>query len=150
MSPAPPRRRFAGWLAAASGVLAWPASARDTAWPVPASLQAAAKAAGNGYSVWFTPRLPFEDGSSWEALLRYDHWTPNTDATPAPPATAPVPGSTLLKDQHQNRMIFGVAYWFPHLGNVSTALLFDYDAQSFDNITTPETKTFSVHGLLNF
>jgi thioredoxin-related protein len=45
MSPAPTRRRFAGWLAAASGVLAWPASARDTALPVPASLQAAAKAA---------------------------------------------------------------------------------------------------------
>jgi len=114
------------------------------------ALPTAAKASGNGYSVWFTPRLPFENGSSWEALLRYDHWTPNTDATPAPPATAPVPGSTLLKDQHQNRTIFGVAYWFPHLGNVSTAILFDYDAQSFDNLTTPETKTFAVHGLLNF
>jgi hypothetical protein len=114
------------------------------------TLPTAAKVSGNGYSAWFTPRLPFENGSSWEALIRYDHWTPNTDAALAPPATSPVPGATLLKDQHQNRTIFGVAYWFPHVGNVSTAILFDYDAQRFDNITTPETKSVSVHGLLNF
>jgi len=114
------------------------------------SLPTAASIDSNGYSVWFTPRFPFENGSSWEVLARYDHWTPNTASTLAPPATAPSPGSTLLKDQHQNRTIFGVSYWFPHLGNVSTAILLDYDAQSFDNITTPETKTVAVHGLLNF
>jgi len=104
----------------------------------------------NGYSLWFTPKYPKEDGSSFEALIRYDHWTPNTTDAFAPPATSPVPGSTLLSDQHQNRTIFGVAYWFPHQGNVSAAILIDYDAQSFDNITTPETKAVSVHGLLNF
>jgi hypothetical protein len=91
-----------------------------------------------------------ENGSSWEALIRYDHWTPNTTDGLAPPATAPFPGSTLLSDQHQNRTIFGIAYWFPHQGNVSAAILIDYDAQSFDNITAPETKAVSVHGLLNF
>ena len=104
----------------------------------------------HGYSIWFTPRYPKEDGSSFEALVRYDHWTPNTTDAFAPPATSPVPGSTLLSDQHQNRTIFGVAYWFPHQGNVSAAILIDYDAQSFDNITAPETKAVSVHGLLNF
>ena len=104
----------------------------------------------NGYSIWATPKYPLENGSSWEALIRYDHWTPNTTDGLAPPATAPFPGSTLLSDQHQNRMIFGIAYWFPHQGNVSAAILIDYDAQSFDNITAPETKTVSVHGLLNF
>jgi Phosphate-selective porin O and P len=114
------------------------------------TLPTAASISSNGYSVWFTPRLPFENGSSWEGLLRYDHWTPNTADTLAPPSTATAPGFTLLKDQHQNRTIIGVAYWFPHLGNVSTALLFDYDAQSFDNITTSEVKSVSVHGLLNF
>ncbi|HSV52012.1 MAG TPA: hypothetical protein VLJ57_07840 [Burkholderiaceae bacterium] len=41
------RRRFAGWLAAGSATLAWPVLARDTALPVPASLQAAAKAAAS-------------------------------------------------------------------------------------------------------
>ncbi|HEY1307393.1 MAG TPA: porin [Vicinamibacterales bacterium] len=104
----------------------------------------------HGYSIWATPRKPFEDQSSWEALLRYDHWTPNTSSLPAPPATSPFPGVTLLQDQHQNRYIAGVAYWFPHQGNVSAAIMLDYDAQSFDNITTPETKALSVHGLLNF
>ncbi len=104
----------------------------------------------NGYSIWATPRYPFQNGSSWEALLRYDHWTPNTTDVLAPAATAPIFGSTLLSDQHQNRTIVGVAYWFPHQGNVQAAILVDYDAQSFDNITTPELKAVSVHGLLQF
>ena len=113
-------------------------------------LPTAASISSDGYSIWATPRYEFPNGSSWEALLRYDHWTPNTASTFAPPATAPLPGITLNKDQHQNRTIVGGAYWFPHQGNVSTAILLDYDAQSFDNITTPETKTVSIHGLLQF
>lgn len=118
--------------------------ADDRALPTTANIPA------HGYSVWFTPKYPLENGSSWEALIRYDRWTPNTSDALAPPATAPIPGSTLLSDQHQNRTIVGVAYWFPHQGNVSAAILVDYDAPSFDNITTPETKAVSVHGLLNF
>ena len=67
-----------------------------------------------------------------------------------PAATAPVFGTTQLSDQHQNRSIFGVAYWFPRQANVSIAILLDYDAQNFDNITTPETKSVAIHGLLQF
>ena len=89
-----------------------------------------------GYSIWATPRVPLANGASWEGLLRYDHFTPNTAATPAPASTSPVPGITALNDQNQNRTIVGVAYWFPHQGNVSTAILVDYDGQNFDNITT--------------
>jgi len=107
-------------------------------------------ASSQGYSIWATPRAPLANGASWEGLLRYDHFTPNTAATPAPPATSPVPGITALRDQHQNRTIAGVAYWFPHQGNVSTAILVDYDAQHFDNITTAPVRSISVHGLLNF
>ena len=105
---------------------------------------------GNGYSIWATPRSPFENGSSWEALIRYDHWTPNTadDARSGSDLTGS--GTTRLSDQHQNRTIVGIAYWFPHQGNVSAAILVDYDAQNFDNITAPEAKTVSIHGLLNF
>ena len=114
------------------------------------TLRTATDAKSDGYSFWATPRAPFQNGSSLEALLRYDHWTPNTSSALAPPSTSPVPGSTLLKDQHQNRTIFGVAYWFPHQGNVSAAILADFDAQHFDNITTAPTKVFGVHGLLNF
>src|SRR5262249_37179506 len=83
-------------------------------------LPSAVKQNGRGYSFWATPRKPFDNGSSFEALLRYDHWTPNTSADLAPASTAPFPGSTLLKDQEQNRAIYGVAYWFPHQGNVQT------------------------------
>jgi len=118
--------------------------ADDQALPTTANIPA------DGYSIWFTPKYPFENGSSWEALIRYDHWTPNGTDALAPASTAPVFGSTLLSDQHQNRTIFGIAYWFPHQGNVSAAILLDYDAQSFDNITTPESKAVSIHGLLNF
>ena len=114
------------------------------------SLPTATSVSADGYSIWATPRYEFPNLSSWDVLLRYDHFTPNTSATPAPAGSSPVPGSTLFRDQHQNRTIFGVAYWFPHEGNVSAAILVDYDGQSFDNITTPESKSVSVHGLLNF
>jgi len=114
------------------------------------ALPTTAKISGNGFSIWATPRKEFSNNSSLEGLLRYDHWTPNTDDTVAPATTAPVFGTTLLSDQHQNRSILGVAYWFPRQANVNIAILLDYDAQRFDNITTPETKALAVHGLLQF
>jgi len=114
------------------------------------TLATATDASSNGYSIWATPRAPKADGSSWEALLRYDHFTPNTATTPAPASTSPVPGVTALNDQHQKRTIAGIAYWFPHQGNVSTAILLDYDGQHFDNITTAPVRSVSVHGLINF
>ena len=114
------------------------------------ALPTAARISGNGYSIWATPKKDFLNGSSLEALLRYDHWTPNTADTLAPATTAPVFGTTLLSDQHQNRSIVGVAYWFPRQANVNIAILLDYDAQSFNNITTPETKAVAIHGLLQF
>ena len=83
-------------------------------------------------------------------MLRYDHWTPNTLTTVAPASTSPAPGVTVLNDQHQNRTIVGAAYWFPHQGNVSTAILVDYDGQSFDNITTAPVRAIVVHGLITF
>ena len=114
------------------------------------TLATAANVSSQGYSIWATPRAPMANGSSWEGLLRYDHFTPNTATTPAPATTSPAPGITALNDQHQNRTIAGVAYWFPHQGNVSTAILFDYDGQRFANITTAPVRSISLHGLLNF
>ena len=68
-----------------------------------------------------------------EALLRYDHYKPDTT----------------FASQTRNRTIAGVAYWFPHQGNVSSALMFDYDGQSFDNFTpaSPAQKRLAVHAL---
>ena len=114
------------------------------------TLATVTNASSQGYSVWATPRAPMANGSSWEGLLRYDHFTPNTATTLAPVSTSPAPGATVLNDQHQNRTIVGIAYWFPHQGNVSTAILFDYDEQSFKNITTAPTRGVAVHGLVNF
>ena len=119
-------------------------SARDQ------TLATAVNVAGNGYSFWATPRLPMANGSSWEGLLRYDHWTPNTATTFAPVSTASAPGVTVFNDQHQNRTIAGVSYWFPHQGSVSTAILVDYDGQQLDNITTTPTRSIAVHGLVSF
>jgi hypothetical protein len=114
------------------------------------TLATATDASSQGYSVWATPRMPKADGSSWEGLLRYDHWTPNTATTLAPASTSPALGITVLNDQHQNRTIAGLSYWFPHQGNVSTAILFDYDGQRFDNITTAPVRSIAVHALINF
>jgi Phosphate-selective porin O and P len=86
----------------------------------------------SGYSIWVTPKF----GAGWEGLYRYDHLTPNTIAA--------------LEFQKQNRTIVGAAYWFPHQGGVSTALMLDYDAQSFKNLSTAPTKSVAVHALVNF
>ena len=88
----------------------------------------------SGWSVWFTPRTKI----GWEALLRYDHLTPNT--------TAP------LEAQVRHRTIIGGAYWFPHQGNVQAALMLDYDGQTFDNFTPsqPTQGRLALHGLIQF
>ena len=59
---------------------------------------------------------------------------------------------TTVDSQTRTRGIVGVAYWFPHQGNVSSALLLDYDAQTFHNYTTPQPKQqrIAVHALVNF
>jgi hypothetical protein len=89
----------------------------------------------SGWSWWATPRIPFESTASWEALLRYDHLQPNT-ALPA----------------NRTRTIAGVAYWFPHQGTVSSALLLDYDGQTFHDYVPGQAaqKRIAVHALINF
>ncbi len=60
-----------------------------------------------GYSVWVTPKL----GHGWELLFRHDELKPNKNAS--------------LK---RKRNIAGVAYWFPNLAKVTSALMLDYDS----------------------
>jgi hypothetical protein len=94
-----------------------------------------ADVAASGWSFWATPKKPFDTGSSVEVLLRYDHLQPNT-----------------LVPADRTRTIAGLAYWFPHQGTVSTALMLDYDGQTFQNFTPaqPAQKRIAVHGLVNF
>jgi hypothetical protein len=85
-----------------------------------------------GWSFWATPKTTI----GWELLLRYDHLMPDKR----------------FENQVRNRTIAGVAYWFPHQGNVSSALLFDYDGQTFDNFVPaqPKNSKVAVHALINF
>jgi hypothetical protein len=95
---------------------------------------------GKGWSMWVTPKyaIASKPGASLEALIRYDHMEPNTSAASS--------------SQTRTRFIGGVAYWFPHQGAVSAALLLDYDDAKFNNFTPaqPEQKTLAVHCLVNF
>ena len=90
------------------------------------------KREGQGYSLWATPRST----NGVEALLRFDHLTPNT----------------ALDAQKRNRTILGLAYWFPHQGSVSSAMMLDYDGQTFDNFAPalPKQSRLAVHGLISF
>ena len=60
--------------------------------------------------------------------------------------------NTSLGAQVRNRTILGVAYWFPHQGNVSSGLLLDYDGQVFRNFSPapPSQNKIAVHGVVNF
>jgi hypothetical protein len=100
--------------------------------------QAAAKpdVHGLGWSAWVTPRF----GRGFEVLLRYDHNRPDVDDGLGA-------GNGVNK-----RTIAGVSYWFPHQGNVSSALLFDVDNTSFDGFTPakPTQQRLAVHALIAF
>jgi hypothetical protein len=86
---------------------------------------------GHGFSMWATPRTT----NGWEALVRYDQLEPNTG----------VSGT-------RKRAIGGIAYWFPHQGAVSTALLFDVEQVTFADFlpAQPKQRRVAVHGLVNF
>jgi hypothetical protein len=114
------------------------------------TLATAPEVDSQGWAFWVTPRKPFANGASLEALIRYDHFTPNTSNALVPPASSPLPGSIFLSDQQQNRWIYGGAYWFPHQGTVTTAIMLDYDGQVFNNIVTAPVHAVTLHGLINF
>jgi len=89
----------------------------------------------SGWSWWATPKLPFESTASVEALLRYDHLQPNA-----------------LVPADRTRTIVGVAYWFKNQGSYQSALLLDYDGQTFHNFAPaqPKQTRVAVHALINF
>jgi hypothetical protein len=92
-----------------------------------------AKVDSRGWSLWATPKTP--DNIGWEGLIRFDHLDPD---------------KTL--DAVRNRTLLGAAYWFPHQGAVSTALLFDFE--NVDNKdfvpARPDERRYAVHALVNF
>ncbi len=98
---------------------------------------------GTGYSFWATPKKVFPNGSSIEALIRYDHTKPGGTAS----ATA-----ISSPDGLNVRWIAGGAYWFPKQGSVSAALLFDVQTETYTNYTPAktDTKRYYLHTLISF
>jgi hypothetical protein len=86
----------------------------------------------SGWSFWLTPRTTI----GWEALIRYDHLKPDSR----------------FDNQTRQRTIVGVAYWFPHQGAVSSALMLDYDGQTLSNFvpSQPKQSKVALHGLISF
>jgi hypothetical protein len=89
---------------------------------------------GRGWSFWATPRF----GRGFEALLRHDSMKRDTSPT--------------YENQVNERTIVGLAYWFPRQGNVSSALLLDYDQYKYVNYITsqPAQQRWAVHCLVQF
>ena len=98
---------------------------------------------GKGWSFWATPKKVFPNGSSIEALIRYDHKKPGGTAS----ATA-----ISSPDGLNERWIGGVAYWFPKQGSVSAALLFDVETVTYSNWTPAKStqKRYFLHTLISF
>jgi hypothetical protein len=98
---------------------------------------------GRGWSIWATPKKAFPNGSSVEGLVRYDHMKPGGSAS----ATA-----IASPDGLNERMIAGVAYWFPKQGNVAAALMLDVDTATYSNWTPerPTQRRIFVHSLISF
>jgi len=83
------------------------------------------KREGRGYSIWATPKQG-AGNVGWEGLLRYDHLVPDTRNAIIPEPTGL--STVTYEQQERNRVIVGVAYWFPHpAGGATAAILFDFD-----------------------
>jgi hypothetical protein len=95
---------------------------------------AAQEVDARGWSMWATPKMG-ATSTGWEGLLRVDRLEPNTDI-----------------DARRTRTIAGVAYWFPHQGSVTTALLFDIENVDNDGFlpVRPDERRFALHMLVSF
>jgi hypothetical protein len=95
-----------------------------------------AEAKAEGWTLWGTPRTSF----GLEALIRYDHLKPNTNA----------PTGTLA-DAVKTRLIIGPAYWLKVKAPLATAILLDYEEVKYDlPLGKPTEKRFEIKTLFNF
>lgn len=87
-----------------------------------------------GWSVWATPKMG-ATSTGWEGLLRFDRLEPDTRV-----------------DARRSRTIAGIAYWFPHQGNVTTALLFDFEGVDNEDFVPARSdeRRYALHMLVSF
>jgi hypothetical protein len=109
-------------------------SSFDYLWASDQTRAASPKLDSEGFSFWITPKTT----KGWEGILRFDHLEREQ-------TTATAKGQT-------DRTIGGVSYWFPHLGTVSTVLLFDYEQVDYKDYSPARSneKRWAVHMLVNF
>lgn len=90
----------------------------------------------HGYSLWVTPKTP--KGYGWEGLLRFDRLVQDQASTTV--------------EGERSRTIAGIAYWFPRQGNVSAAVLFDFEQVDNDAYAPvrPDERRWAVHTLISF
>ena len=96
---------------------------------------AAATIKSGGCSFFVTPFFN-EKGNGLEALIRYDQFKTNKSLDP-----------------RQDRVIAGLAYWFPHVGgNATAAVLLDFEQVKIHKpaVPTPTQQRIILHGLINF
>jgi hypothetical protein len=89
------------------------------------------KVDGEGWSFWVTPRTT----KGFEGLVRFDHLEPDD-----------------TNNSKRDRAIYGVAYWLPHQGTVSSAFLLDYEQVKNKDFATsiPRQQRIALHALVNF
>jgi hypothetical protein len=103
-------------------------------WTTDQTRAAAPEVDGRAWSFWATPKTN-ASSTGFEGLIRYDRITPDTSA-----------------EAVRGRVIAGVAYWFPHVGNVTTALMFDVENVDNDNFAAarPDERRYAVRMLINY
>ena len=74
--------------------------------------------------------------TGWEGLFRVDWIEPNKESG----------------CRQRSRFIVGAAYWFPHQGTVTTALLFDFENVDNNDFTPAraDERRYAVHALISF
>jgi hypothetical protein len=90
----------------------------------------AAEVNGEGWSAWATPRTDF----GLEGLVRYDELKPNKDVS-----------------AKKQRLIAGVAYWFPVMKGVAATLMADYTKVTYDTaLNKPKEQRWALHTQFTF
>jgi hypothetical protein len=104
-------------------------------WATDEATSASPSVHGRGYSVWATPISRF----GLEGLVRYDSLRPDADHS----------------DGRKERLILGVAYWFPAFKGAQAAVLGDFEKVAYDASLPPAylkaaERRYAIHTLLSF
>lgn len=90
---------------------------------------------GSGWDVFVTPFFK-EKGNGPEALLRFDHWRPDS-----------------AKPDVKERVILGLSYWWtPKTTGASAAVMLDFEGLTVKNPSTPQPaqRKLTLHSVLTF